>query len=160
MNKAIFLDRDGVLNKDNPDYTYRVEDFKILDGVYEALKIWQQKQYKLIVISNQAGIGRNIYRHQNVEQIHSFMINKLLENGIHLTEIYYCPHHPESGNCICRKPDSLLLEKAIARFNINAAQSYFIGDRDRDVQAGEKAGVNAIKVDTDVDLTSILHLIV
>ncbi|MEP7170595.1 MAG: HAD family hydrolase, partial [Bacteroidota bacterium] len=139
MNKAIFLDRDGVINKDNEDYTFRISEFAFTEGLFEALKTFQEKKYLLIVITNQAGIARKIYTHENLEQLHNYMQQQLLENGIHLTEIYYCPHYTETGRCICRKPDSSLLEKGIARFDIDPMQSYFIGDRDRDMEAGNKA---------------------
>ena len=159
MNKAIFLDRDGVINKDNADYTFRIADFEFTDGLFEALKVLQEKNYLLIVISNQAGIARNVYTHEDVEQLHNYMQKQLKGKGIHLTEIYYCPHYTEMGKCICRKPDSLLLEKAIARFNINPLKSYFIGDRDRDIEAGNKVNVKGIKVVENTDLKTILHLI-
>ncbi|HKR06763.1 MAG TPA: HAD family hydrolase [Bacteroidia bacterium] len=159
MNKAVFLDRDGVINKDLADYTFRIADFEFTAGLFDALKNFQQKNYLLIVITNQAGIARNIYTHNDVEQLHNYMQLQLEEKGIHLAEIYYCPHYTETGKCICRKPDSLLLEKALARFNIDPLQSYFIGDRDRDIEAGEKANVKGIKVDGDADLRTILHLI-
>jgi D-glycero-D-manno-heptose 1,7-bisphosphate phosphatase len=158
MNKAIFLDRDGVINKDNADYTFRVEGFEFTEGLFETLNLLQ-KNYLLIVITNQAGIARNVYSHKDVELLHSYMKQQLNDRGINLTEIYYCPHYTENGNCICRKPDSLLLEKAIATFNIDPAQSYFIGDRDRDIQAGKKVNVKGIKVEADSDLRTILHLI-
>ncbi|MEO5572596.1 MAG: HAD family hydrolase [Bacteroidia bacterium] len=159
MNKAVFLDRDGVLNKDNASYTFRIEDFVFTDGIFEALKILHDKNYLLIVISNQAGIARNVYTHQDVEQVHNYMLKQFSLKDIRITEIYYCPHYTETGRCICRKPDSLLLEKAIARFDIDPFQSYFIGDRDRDIEAGEKVHVKGIKVESDTDLKTILHLI-
>jgi len=158
-NKAIFLDRDGVINNDNADYTFRISDFKFLGGIFDVLKVLQEKKYLLIVISNQAGIARNVYSHNDVEQLHKYMLEQFETENIHIAEIYYCPHYTEKGKCICRKPDSLLIEKAIARFDIDPSQSYFIGDRDRDIEAGQKVNVKGIKVETDTDLTTILHLI-
>ena len=159
MNKAIFLDRDGVINRDALPYTFRIEDFFILDGVYDALKLFQKKNYLLIVISNQGGIGKNIYSKEDAERVIKFMNERLNENGIFLSEVYYCPHHPSKGNCICRKPDSLLIEKGLARFEIDPMQSYFIGDMDRDIQAAAKAGVKGIKIKVNSNLASIIHLI-
>jgi D-glycero-D-manno-heptose 1,7-bisphosphate phosphatase len=158
-NKAIFLDRDGVINKDNADYTFRISDFEFVSGIFKALKILQEKKYLLIVISNQAGIARNVYSHNDVEHLHEYMLKQFEAENIHITEIYYCPHYTENGRCICRKPDSLLLEKAIARFDIDPSQSYFIGDRDRDIEAGKNVNVKGIKVESDADLRNILHLI-
>jgi D-glycero-D-manno-heptose 1,7-bisphosphate phosphatase len=159
MNKAVFLDRDGVINIDIKDYTYRLEDFKIIDGVIEAMKIFSEKGYLLIVITNQGGIAKRLYGHQQVAVLHGHLETILSKENILLTDIYYCPHHPVTGNCICRKPDSLLLEKAIARYEIDPSLSYFIGDRERDVIAGEKAGVHTIMIETNSSLLDIAHLI-
>lgn len=149
MNKVVFLDRDGVINKDNGDYTFLITDFFILDGVYEALKEFINKGYLLIVITNQGGIAKGLYGHEEVRLLHEFMTQELAKNQIVIQEIYYCPHHPDISNCLCRKPGSLLLEKAIARFQIDAEKSYFIGDRDRDMEAGGRAGVQLVKMETN-----------
>jgi D-glycero-D-manno-heptose 1,7-bisphosphate phosphatase len=146
MNKAIFLDRDGVINLERGEYTWLLEDFKLNDGLVEALKIFREEKYLLIVISNQGGIAKGIYKKEEVEYLHLHLVRVLRNHGIELAEIYYCPHHPDTGSCICRKPDSLLLEKAIARFDVDVSRSYFVGDADRDTEAGKKAGVNTIKI--------------
>ena len=157
--KAIFLDRDGVLNLERGDYTWLLEDFKLNDEVIDALKIFRDRKYLLVVISNQSGIAKGIYAKEHVEYLHLHLIRVLKNHGIGLQEIYYCPHHPGIGKCICRKPDSLLLEKAIARFNIDAAKSYFIGDTDRDVEAGKKAGVVTIQIRPNSSLMDVIHLV-
>ena len=156
-NKAVFLDRDGVLNKEQGNYVTHLEDFVLNDGVMQALKIFQEKNFLLIVISNQGGISKGICTQQQVEYLHLHLERVLKNSGIILTEIYYCPHHPEITNCICRKPDSLLLEKAISRFNIDPLHSYFIGDAERDMEAGHKAGVKTIKVDSNQSLMQIVE---
>jgi len=153
--KAIFLDRDGVLIQERGEYTWLLEDLKINPGVTEALLDFSKKGYLLIVISNQAGIGKGLYTKQEADYLHLHISRNLSLNGITIAEYYYCPHHPTTGKCICRKPDSLLLEKAIARFNIDASRSFFIGDAERDIEAGHKAGVNAIKIEPNGDLRSI-----
>ena len=158
MNKAVFLDRDGVINRERGDYTYQLEDF-VLNDIIEALQIFQEKGYLLIVISNQSGISKGIYTHEQVNYLHLHLERVLKNNGIKLTEIYYCPHHPDYSKCLCRKPDSLLLEKAIARFNINPAASYFIGDALRDITAGKKAGVKTILIEPNSFLKKVLPLI-
>ena len=119
MAKAVFLDRDGVINLERGDYTFRLKDFVINDGVVEALSDFQRKGYLLYIITNQSGISKGQYTHENVNEIHDFLITKLRESGIHISAIYYCPHHPEQSNCLCRKPNCLLIEKAIARFDID-----------------------------------------
>ena len=158
MNKAIFLDRDGVINTER-GYTHRLDDFVILPDLYENLKLYLQKGYLLIVISNQSGIAKGLYTQAEVEVIHSFLTNELVKNGIQLSEIYYCVHHPDVSRCICRKPDSLFVEKALARFNIDPSKSYFIGDKDRDVEAAEKAGVKGILIEANSPLRLISHII-
>lgn len=153
--KAIFLDRDGVLIQERGDYTWLLEDLKINQGVVEALQNFSKQGYLLIVISNQAGIDKGLYSKQDADYLHLHISRHLGMNGITIAEYYYCPHHPTVGNCICRKPDSFLLEKAMARFNIDASKSYFIGDADRDIEAGMKAGVTSIKIEPNGDLKNV-----
>lgn len=157
--KVIFLDRDGVINLDILTYTWRIEDFKFLDGVFEACCKLRDEGYKFIVVTNQGGIARRMYEHVDVNKLHAYMIEEFAKNGITIEEVYYCPHHDSTGKCLCRKPGSLLVEKAIARFNVDAANSYFIGDRERDVIAGQSAGTKGILVDVNSDLRNILHQI-
>jgi D-glycero-D-manno-heptose 1,7-bisphosphate phosphatase len=158
MNKAVFLDRDGVINVER-GYTHRLEDFVILPDLVENLQDYLKKGYLLIVVSNQSGIAKGLYTQAEVETIHSFLTNELTKRNIHLSEIYYCVHHPDVCRCICRKPDSLFVEKALARFNIDPARSYFIGDKDRDVEAAEKAGVKGILIEANSPLKLISHII-
>ncbi|MCF8278007.1 MAG: HAD family hydrolase [Flavobacteriales bacterium] len=156
MNKALFLDRDGVLNRERGEYTFRSEDFELLPDVIESLKLAQEKDYLLIVISNQGGIAKGIYLKSDVEKLHGILNSTLKTNGVHLSEIYYCPHHNELGKCLCRKPNSLMLEKAIARFDVDVTRSLMIGDSDRDVRAAENVGVNGVRIDPN---TSILEIV-
>jgi D-glycero-D-manno-heptose 1,7-bisphosphate phosphatase len=152
MKKAVFLDRDGVLNRELDDYAWKLEDFHILPDVLPALQQLQKKGYMLIVITNQGGIGKELFTFEDVERVHGYLRETLAKGGVKLDEIYYCFHHPISGSCICRKPDSLLVEKAMARFNIDADKSYFIGDKERDILAGKKAGVKGILIEQNTSL--------
>jgi len=149
MNKAAFLDRDGVINVDVLDYTSKITDFKFLPGVFEGLKTLQEKGFLFIVITNQGGIAKGLYTKQDVDTLHNWMKSELQKHHIHITEIYFCPHHDVSGKCLCRKPGSLMLEKAIARFDIDATQSFFMGDKDTDVQAAIGAGVRSVKIEVN-----------
>jgi D-glycero-D-manno-heptose 1,7-bisphosphate phosphatase len=146
LSKAIFLDRDGVINREQGDYTYLLEEFKINEGVLEALEIFYKAGYLLIVISNQSGVAKGLYTTDQVDYLNLHFERKLNARGIKLTEFYFCPHHPTVSRCLCRKPDSLMLEKAIARFQIDPRQSYFIGDAVRDKEAGDKVGLNTILI--------------
>jgi len=159
MNKAVFLDRDGVINIERGDYTWRIEDFKFNESIFEFLKTLQKKGYLFIIITNQGGISKKLFTHNDVIKLHEFMLNKFSDNDINITDLYYCPHHSNIEKCLCRKPNSLMIEKAIARYNIDIKQSYFIGDSRRDFLAGEKAGVKAIQVKKNSDLNEILQTI-
>lgn len=160
MKKAVFLDRDGVLNKELGDYVSKLEDFKVLEHNFEVLKELQTRGYLLIVITNQGGLAKAWYTEETLGKMHDHLKKTYAEQGIILTAIYYCRHHPEyNGKCLCRKPGSLMLEKAVARFGIDASASYFIGDRERDIIAGEAAGVKGILIDSDQPLGEILELI-
>ncbi len=158
MNKAIFLDRDGVINVER-GYTFRLEDFVILPDLIEVLQTLQQKGYLLIIVSNQSGVAKELYKQTDVEILHNYLQNEFTKNKITLSEIYYCVHHPDVTRCICRKPDSLFVEKALARFNIDAKKSFFIGDKERDTDAAEKAGVKGILIEANISLKTILNQI-
>jgi len=159
MPKAIFLDRDGIINRERGDYTYKIKDFVINDGVIDTLKTLSNYGYLLIIISNQGGISKNIYSKNDVDKLHQYLLFELEKHNINITEIYYCPHHSDNEKCLCRKPEALLFEKAIARYNINISQSYMIGDSKRDVIAAEKVGIKGIKIEPNDDLRKILKLI-
>ena len=148
MAPCVFLDRDGVLNEDRVDYVYRMEDLVIPEGVVDAL--WQLKQrgYLLIVITNQSGIAKGLYGRAEVETIHEHL---QFLSGNALDALYFCPYHPAYDTAsLRRKPDSLMLEKAIARYHVDVARSWMVGDAERDVLAGQKAGVRTIQVTANV----------
>jgi D-glycero-D-manno-heptose 1,7-bisphosphate phosphatase len=158
-HKAIFLDRDGVLNRERGEHTWLLEDFVLNEGVVEALTEFVHRGYLLIVISNQSGIAKGLYTKAETDYLHLHLQRVLRNKGIELAEIYYCPHHPDTGNCLCRKPGSLLLEKGLARFRLDAAQCYFIGDAPRDAEAGRRAGVAALLIEPNSSLLSVLSLV-
>jgi D-glycero-D-manno-heptose 1,7-bisphosphate phosphatase len=160
MNKAVFLDRDGVINYDPGDYTYNVNEFKLNDGIIENLKILFDKGFLLILITNQGGISKKLYSHANVEEIHKYLADELNKVGVKLTEVYYCPHHSINERCICRKPNSLMIEKALARFDIDPKKSFMLGDKMRDVECAENAGVKGIKVEINKNIKSYVDQII
>lgn len=144
MNKCIFLDRDGVLNEDRPDYVYRIEDFIIPAGVPEALQLLKNAGYLLIVITNQAGIARGLYTRDDVMTCYAYLQQQC---GNLIDDMYYCPHHPKfNTESLRRKPGSLMIEKAIAKYNIQPTESWMIGDALRDMQAGRRAGVRTVRI--------------
>ena len=144
FRKALFLDRDGVINRDT-GYTYQKKDLSLVEGIVPLCLAAQEKGYLLIVITNQSGIARGMY---TVEQMHSFhqhLSAVLSSEGVILQAFYYCPHHPSyTGTCLCRKPRTLLLDKAKAKYQLAATESWMIGDKERDIQAGQQAGCKTI----------------
>jgi D-glycero-D-manno-heptose 1,7-bisphosphate phosphatase len=156
-NKAVFLDRDGVVNRELGDYILRYEEFEILPELIPFLYEVKQRGYKVIIITNQAGIAKGLYDHKLVDACHSFLIEELAGHGLQLDEIYYCPHHPDFGNCLCRKPKSLLIEKALARFDLDPTASLMIGDKPRDVEAANGAGVRGFLVPPNPTLDQLLE---
>ena len=144
--KAIFLDRDGVINKE-VSYLSNPNDFEFIEGSIEALKILKQKGFLIIIITNQAGIARGFFTEETLEAIHSKMIRILKQNNIELDDIYYCPHHPEfTGPCDCRKPNIGMLLKAQLEYNIDLTNSYIVGDTLNDIQTGKAARCKTVLV--------------
>lgn len=157
--KAVFLDRDGVLNRERGDYTWLLEDFQINPGVLEALARLADAGFLLIVISNQGGIGKGLYQKSDTDYLHLHLERQLALGDVRLTEIYYCPHHPATGKCLCRKPSGLMIEKAIARFQLDPTACFFIGDTERDVEAGHSAGVTTVRISPNTSLIPIVDRI-
>ncbi len=161
MNKAIFLDRDGVINSDlGHYYVYKLEDLKINVGIVESLKKLQDAGFMLIIISNQGGIAKGEYSKMDTDLFHSKLLSIFSQNNVFIHEIYYCPHHSNIEKCICRKPDSQMIEKAAARFKIDLKKSFFIGDSERDIKAAKKIKLNALKIDSNENISDICMKII
>ena len=157
MQKAIFLDRDGVLLNDaGRYYIYKTDDIIINNGVIDALKRLTNMGFLLVVISNQGGVAKQIYTKEDVEKIHSELKRQFKIEGIDIKEYYYCPHHSDVEKCLCRKPEPILIEKALARFNIDPNKSFMIGDNKRDIDAGKKVGLSCIKIKPNQNLLDVL----
>lgn len=140
--KCVFLDRDGVLNQDTDGYLYQAEEMIIPDGVVEGLQKMKEAGYLLIVITNQAGIAKGLYSKEEVWNCHRHFQNQC---GHLLDDLYFCSHHPDfDTRSLMRKPESLMLEKAIAKYDIDVMSSWMVGDRSRDMQAGKRVGVRTI----------------
>lgn len=148
MNNCIFLDRDGVLNQDNPNYTYRVEEFKIIEGVIESLQLLKRNGYRLVVVTNQSGIAQGIYTEEMMHACHQYFQQ---QSGNIIDHFYFSPYHPSVSASLGRKPGSLLFEKAIAKFQINVQQSWMIGDRGRDIIPARQLGIRTIQVGDEIE---------
>ena len=152
-NKAIFLDRDGVLNHEIYDYICTVEEFEVLEYQIPPLKKLYDEGYLLIVITNQGGIAKKRYTEETLAEMHKILFDKFEAQCAKITHAYYCPHHPTvSEDCECRKPKSGMLLEAIATYDIDPALSVMIGDKPRDVEAGNGAGVKGILIAPDEQL--------
>jgi D-glycero-D-manno-heptose 1,7-bisphosphate phosphatase len=145
--KAIFLDRDGVLIKnDTQYYIWKLEKLEFTDGVFDNLRLLSQQGYRLFIVSNQGGISKGIYKTEDVIKFHSELESRFKNEGIQFEEIVFCPHHPEIEKCMCRKPESLMIDKLVAKYKLSYADSFLIGDTESDMQAAQKAGIQGIKV--------------
>ncbi|WP_258098883.1 D-glycero-alpha-D-manno-heptose-1,7-bisphosphate 7-phosphatase [Marinoscillum pacificum] len=148
MNKCVFLDRDGVINKDHSNYTYSLDRFIILPGVPEAITKIRAAGFKIVVITNQSGISQSIYTRFQMQECHDFMQEKL---NCEIDKIYYAPWHPSVSDSLSRKPGTLMFERAISRFDIDVSQSWMIGDKARDITPAKKMGLQTIQVGGDND---------
>lgn len=169
--KAIFLDRDGTINK-YVGFLTNIDEFKLLDGVTEAIKKINASGYLAIVVTNQPVIARGEVSFEQLDEIHHKMETLLGKEGAYLDAIYYCPHHPHSGykgevkelkiKCDCRKPKPGMLMKAAKDYNIDLEESYMIGDSENDILAGKNAGCKTVLIgkedyDQDITVSSLLE---
>lgn len=149
VNKAVFLDRDGVLNAEIGHYVWRLDEFRVLPGVPAALRRLHAAGYRLIVVTNQAGIAKGLYTRADMDACHEHLQQAC---GGLIDAFYFAPGHPSVSESLARKPGSLLLEKALARFHLDAARCWLVGDRARDLEAARRVGVRAILVGPDEPL--------
>ncbi|OUR60328.1 hypothetical protein A9Q74_14020 [Colwellia sp. 39_35_sub15_T18] len=148
-NKAIFLDRDGVINEEI-NYLHKIEDFVFTRNCLEALKAFQTQGYLLFIITNQAGIGRGYYTETDYHLLTNWMLARLKQHNIEITQVRFCPHHAQEGigkykrDCSYRKPNSGMINELVEKYNIDVEQSILVGDTLSDIQAGVNAKVNTL----------------
>ncbi len=159
MRKVVFLDRDGVVNVERGEYTYRLEDFVYTEQLFEALADIAAKGFDFIIITNQGGIAKGIYTHEDVLRINRDMIQSFEAHNLNLLDIYYSPYHSDFSESLSRKPDSLMFEKAIHRYDVDTSKSFMIGDSERDIIASEKVGIKGIQIKANSSLLNILNQI-
>lgn len=147
MNRAILLDRDGVINEDRDDYVKSWAEVRFIKGARQALKQIHQAGIPVVVITNQAAVGRGIITEADLADIHARLMRTIKKAGGSISKIYYCPHHPEA-HCRCRKPHSGLLKKAARELHLDLTRCFFVGDALRDIQAGKRAGCHTVLVQT------------
>jgi D-glycero-D-manno-heptose 1,7-bisphosphate phosphatase len=146
---AAFVDRDGVINEDL-GHVHRIEDFRLLPGATAGLRLLQAAGYRLVVVTNQAGIARGLYSEADYQRLTRHLRTTLRREGITLDAAYHCPHHPEAGlgalrtECACRKPAPGMLLRARDELGVDLARSVLIGDKRSDLEAGRAAGVGRL----------------
>ncbi|MGL5710717.1 MAG: D-glycero-beta-D-manno-heptose 1,7-bisphosphate 7-phosphatase [Cetobacterium sp.] len=151
MRKVIFLDRDGTINVEK-SYLHKWEDFEFEKNVIDGLKELKKMGYEFIVVTNQSGIARGYYSEDDLKALNNEMVKELKKHDIDILECYYCPHHPEKGlnqyrkNCDCRKPNPGMLLEGIKKYNVDIENSFMIGDKKSDLEAGKKAGLKSILI--------------
>ena len=137
--KTIFLDRDGVINKEI-NYLHKIDDFEFIDGIFDACLYFQSLGYKIIIITNQSGISRGYYTENDYQKVTQWMLNQFKYKSINILDIFHCPHGPDS-TCDCRKPKPGMFLKAQNKHKTDMEKSWLIGDKERDVIAANEAGI-------------------
>ena len=150
--KVVFLDRDGVINKE-VGYLHKIEDFEFIDGVFDACLDFQSSGYKIIIVTNQSGIERGYYSEEDFQMVTKWMLNQFKQHNIQILDVFFCPHGPDS-NCDCRKPKPGMFLEAREKYSINMHNSWMIGDKEADIQAANSAGISntvLVKSGHDID---------
>ena len=143
-NGAVFLDRDGTMAKD-VHYCRRPQDFELFPDVAKAIKLLNERGFKVIVVTNQSGIARGYFTEETLGEIHEKMAGELAEEGARVDAIRYCPHHPDDG-CECRKPKPKMLLEAASELEVDLTHSYVVGDLHADIELGKRAGCKTILI--------------
>ena len=167
LNRALFLDRDGVINHDL-GYTSKIESFRFIDGIFELCRIANRQGYLIFVITNQAGIGRGYFSEQDFLELTNWMREKFLVEDVLITDVFYCPYHPQHGlgeykrDSYDRKPSPGMLIRAAEIYEIDLNASIMIGDKDSDMQAAKSAGIGIrchyLASDNEISPASTHHI--
>ncbi len=139
QQRVVFLDRDGVINRDSPDYIKSWEEFEFLPGSIEAIKLLNLNGFTTIIITNQSVINRNMVSKEGLEYIHALMKKAVKSRGGEIKDIFFCPHTPEEG-CDCRKPEPGLIYQAQKKYQIDLPTSIMVGDNAKDIECARRAG--------------------
>ena len=158
--KTIFLDRDGVINRNPPNkgYVRKWTEFTFIPNARRAIRELTESGYRIIVITNQSGIGRGLYSEEDLRDIHSRMVAEIGKAGGTIDAVYYCPHHPDAG-CECRKPKPGMLIRGAREHNVELSSAYLIGDWTTDIEAGQRVGAATFLVLTGLGQESYYHYI-
>ena len=159
LRPCLFLDRDGVINHDPGDYTKNLSEFTILPTVMEALTLAKDAGFEVVLITNQGGLAKGLYTHEDVADIHAHLKEVCEENGTPILDIFYSPHHPSTGKSLSRKPGSLMVERACAKHQLDPARSWMVGDKQRDLDAASPVGVRGVLIEPNAPLLDAVNFI-
>ena len=137
--KALFLDRDGIINTDH-GYVYKIDDFEFVEGIFDLVKLFSDAGYLIFVVTNQSGIGRGYYTVEDFHTLTAWMTEKFYAQGIAIEEVCYCPHTPDD-QCTCRKPATGMIAQALKHCDIDLSQSWMIGDKCSDIELAGNSGI-------------------
>lgn len=143
MNKCIFFDRDGVINVDYVDYVYDLQKFEFMPNCLQGIQKFKEEDYKMIIITNQSGIIKGIYDHKDVFVVHDH-IQKHTKNAF--DDIFYSPYHEKWSQSLTRKPQTLMWERAMSKFDCDVANSWMLGDKPRDLEPATKLGLKTVLI--------------
>jgi len=139
--KALFIDRDGVINVDRVHVSKR-EDFEFTRGIFELCRKYSESGYMIFIITNQAGIAKGLYTEEEFFNLMEWVTKEFHKKGVTISRVYHCPHHPDyTGSCSCRKPEPGMILKAASDFSISLTDSVLIGDKETDIEAGRRASI-------------------
>ena len=138
--KAIFLDRDGIINKDI-NYLHKIDECEFIDGIFDSCLFLINLGYKIIIITNQSGIARGYFTEKDFQKLNQWMLNEFKEKNIKILDVFHCPHGPDSS-CFCRKPKPGMLLEAKSKYKIDMKKSWMIGDNETDILAANSAGIS------------------
>ena len=139
MKKALFLDRDGIINIDH-GYVYKVEDFEFTEGIFDLLRLFLSKGYLLFIVTNQSGIGRAYYNEEDFQKLTTWMLDEFKKENIHIVSVHHCNHAPEE-NCACRKPQTGMVNEILSQHEIDLDHSWLIGDKQSDIDLAHNANI-------------------
>jgi D-glycero-D-manno-heptose 1,7-bisphosphate phosphatase len=161
MNGAIIFDRDGVLIENSQHYyVWNQAQLQFVEGIFDNMQKLAAKGYQLFIVSNQGGISKGLYKKEDTEKLHQLILENFRAQGIEISDILYCPHHPSVENCLCRKPNALMIEKLMAKYQLDPTQTFLIGDSTSDMDAAQNAGIRGIKIEANSNMAKqILQLL-
>jgi len=154
--KALFLDRDGIINVDY-GYVYRVEDFKFIDGIFDFIKLFLDNGFLLFIVTNQSGIGREYYSRDDFLSLTEWMLKEFKKENISIEDVFYCPHSPDE-KCECRKPQIGMITQAIKEYDIDLNSSFMVGDKQSDIEFAINADIsNSIYIGSNTSIKNYTY---